>query len=309
VDTCGPAGDMSGTLTCHHDPDDGQCDDGDACTTDVCTSSGCSHSPMSCSDGNSCTVDTCSSTAGCIHTVDCDDGVPCTMDSCGPAGDMSGTLTCHHDPDDGQCDDGDACTTDVCTSSGCANIAMSCDDDDACTDDFCEGGVCGHEPVTCIGGDACAVSQCTDGECGCTIDPGCAAEGCTAGFWKTNAQKRNANAWPAPFEPDTKVTDVFDVPDCVAELRAATFLRALGFAGGPSLKAAAQGLVRSAVTAVLDAASDCVQYPACFGDVVTQVDAALASCNRGAMREVTAALEELNHLGCPLDQRGQCLTR
>lgn len=308
TDVCESAGDMSGTQECHHHPVDAACEDGNLCTTDTCTAQGCTSGPRDCDDGESCTADSCDPLLGCQHVLDCDDGVDCTDDYCDGAGNMSNEMVCHHDPVDAACDDGDACTTDACTLGDCVNEPIDCDDGDACTIDACAAGSCGSTPVDCDDGDACTIDGCADGVCTCAFDTGCTPQACTPGYWKNNAQKRNANAWPAGFTPGTKIGDVFVVPACIGStVRNATLLEGLDFRGGRSIRGTAQILLRSAIAGLLGSASSCVQYPVCSDALVARVDAALATCDRAEMRDATANLAILETLGCPLDQRGVCL--
>ena len=127
------------------------------------------------------------------------------------------------------------------------------------------------------------------------------------GEFREQRRRHDANAWPAAFMPGTKVGDVFNVPGCVGSgVRNATFLEALGFTGGRSVRAGAEALLRAAVGGLLNSASACVQYPVCSDALIAQVDAVLATCDRAAMQDAIASFAALETLGCPLDQRGVC---
>jgi hypothetical protein len=111
------------------------------------------------------------------------------------------------------------------------------------------------------------------GSSGCQLG----SQGCTAGYWKTNAQKYGANAWPSGLTPGTQIGDVFTVPTCVgSSLGNATFLQALGFSGGKTVSLAAQGLLKQSVGGLLNASNSCIQYGACQADLVARTNAALA---------------------------------
>jgi hypothetical protein len=315
IDSC--VGNMGGDHSCENVFDSSVCDDGDSCTTDTCTPTGCMHSGTPCPE--------------CGNNADCDDGNPCTKDSC--VGNMGGDHSCENVFDSSLCDDGDACTTDRCTSGGCQYAPVSCDDGDGCTVDSCTAGACQHAPVTCDDmdacttdacsgggctytpvscddGDACTLDQCTNGICGCEVDPTCASQGCTPGYWKTNAQKRGANAWPAGYGPTKKIKDVFAMPSCLGSgVGNATLLQGLGFMGGTTLDGVAKNLLRAATAALLNASSTCVQYGLCTDAVIAQTNAALASCARPPMKTLAGRLDAANSLTCPLDQRGTCRNR
>jgi hypothetical protein len=133
------------------------------------------------------------------------------------------------------------------------------------------------------------------------------AQGCTTGYWKTNAQKFGAAAWPAGLSPSATLNTVFAVPGCVdASLGNATLLQALSFSSGKTMTLAAQNLLRQATGSVLNASNTCIRYGACKDEVVARVNAALASCDRTRINDLAVQLEQLNSASCPLDARGIC---
>jgi len=93
---------------------------------------------------------------------------------------------------------------------------------------------------------------------------------------------------------------VFDVPDNY-ELGNYTLLQALSFRGGTGTADAAQILLRSAVSALLNASSQEVNYPLMTSQVIAQVNAALASNNRSTIIDLATKLDNYNNLGCPLN--------
>src|SRR6266542_7162578 len=82
-------------------------------------------------------------------------------------------------------------------------------------------------------------------------------EGCTPGYWK---QSQHLDSWVTTgYLPTQTLQSVFDVPDSYG-LDNYTLLQALSFKGGPGTTAAAQILLRAAVSALLNSASSSVDY-------------------------------------------------
>ncbi len=132
-------------------------------------------------------------------------------------------------------------------------------------------------------------------------------EGCGPGFWKNHAgvgPGPQGNAWPAPYTPATLLSSVFTIPSCVStafpNASTATLHEALGFKGGSGIGGAAQILLRAAVAALLNAQSPDVNYPLTTAQVMSMVNAALASCDRNTMLTLAGELDENNNLGCPI---------
>jgi hypothetical protein len=136
-----------------------------------------------------------------------------------------------------------------------------------------------------------------------TVDtPG--GEGLTPGFWKNNAAKKGAVAWgPTGFSPNQTLESVFNVPNSLG-MDNVTLLQALNFKGGGGVRGAAQSLFRAAVAAVLNASHPLVDYPMSLGDIIADVNAALATNNRGTMLSLKDELDALNNLGGGIDQHG-----
>jgi hypothetical protein len=121
-------------------------------------------------------------------------------------------------------------------------------------------------------------------------------EGCTPGFWK---QEQHFDQWVG-YTPNQDLESVFDVPDSLG-LDSATLLEALSFQGGNDLQGASQILLRVAVAALLNASSPDVDYPKTTAQIIAEVNAALASGNRGTITSVANSLDAANNVGCPLD--------
>jgi hypothetical protein len=132
-------------------------------------------------------------------------------------------------------------------------------------------------------------------------------EGCTPGFWKNNAVNWEANAWCDAFEPDDLFDTVFGVD---VTLRGqgrttypnATLLQALDANGG-----GINALARHAVAALLNACSDCVNYPTNDPqDIIDAVQAAVAAGSE-AIQDLHELLAYYNEFGCPVNQHGECV--
>ena len=123
-------------------------------------------------------------------------------------------------------------------------------------------------------------------------------EGCTPGYWKNHTSN-----WEE-YTTSTKLKTVFTFPASLASYGELTFLQALNLQGGTGLDGAVRILLRHAVAAFLNAAHEGVGYPyrrfAEPGFIQSDVNAALASLNRGTILALAADLDQKNNLGCPL---------
>lgn len=124
----------------------------------------------------------------------------------------------------------------------------------------------------------------------CTI----LSQGCTPGYWKNHPE-----SWKG-YSPTQRVDSVFSVPASVVDLADDSLKDALSYPGGPGLYGAARNLLRAATAALLNAAHDGVAYPRTEAAIIADVNAALASGNRGVMLALAAQLDADNNLGCPL---------
>ena len=86
----------------------------------------------------------------------------------------------------------------------------------------------------------------------------------------------------------------------VGTLASSTLREALEFRGGSTITAAQQILLRQAVAALLNAAHPDVAYPRTAAQVISTVNAALASNDRTAILALASALDAENNLRCPL---------
>jgi hypothetical protein len=123
-------------------------------------------------------------------------------------------------------------------------------------------------------------------------------QGCTHGYWKNHTE-----SWPPTgYLTSQKVKDVFSVPNGYAGyIKNATLLGALDFQGGNSLDEKAEILLKQAVAALLNAAHPSINYPLSVSEVISQVNAALASLNPTTITNLATLLDDYNKLGCPLN--------
>jgi len=120
-------------------------------------------------------------------------------------------------------------------------------------------------------------------------------EGCTPGFWKNST-----GSWE-DYSPSQKVNTVFTVPAKFATLGGRTLLQALSFQGGSTLNGAAQILLRAAVASLLNSThSEVDSFPLSTAEVISQVNAALATKDRGTILALASTLDGYNNAGCDL---------
>ncbi len=123
-------------------------------------------------------------------------------------------------------------------------------------------------------------------------------EGLTPGFWKNHT-----SVWQN-YSPNQTLESVFDVPDSLG-LDNTTLLQALNFGGGGGVKGAAQNLFRHAVAAILNAAHANVEYALATSQIITQVNAALASNNAATINALKNKLDAFNNAGGGIDAHGK----
>jgi hypothetical protein len=132
----------------------------------------------------------------------------------------------------------------------------------------------------------------------------CGEEGCTPGFWKNNADKKEASAWDC-FTPETLFSDVFGEVITInlgkkqETVDDPTLLEALKAQGG-----GINALARHATAALLNACSDCVQYPMTVDEIIAEVQDAIPD---GDIQGLKNQLAEYNEAGCPVNQQGECV--
>lgn len=128
-------------------------------------------------------------------------------------------------------------------------------------------------------------------------------KGCTPGYWK---QDQHFDSWvPTGLKPTDLVGKLFSNAYLYTlngtKMSKYTLVQALNFQGGSGLTGAAQILLRAAVAAELNARYQGIGYPLSAGAIITAVQNALASGNRGTMILLASQLDDLNNLGCVLN--------
>jgi hypothetical protein len=113
-------------------------------------------------------------------------------------------------------------------------------------------------------------------------------QGCTPGYWR---QTQHFDTWTAPYAPTTQFSAVF------ANAFPGKTLHDVVRLGGGGLNA----LGRSAVAALLNAASTTVHYDYTVAQVVSRFNTALASMNRAQIENQKNEFDFLNNQGCPLN--------
>lgn len=119
-------------------------------------------------------------------------------------------------------------------------------------------------------------------------------QGCTPGFWKNHV-----DVWTT-YTADQTVGSVFAVPVELSSLADDTLLDALQYGGGKDAEGGAMILLRAAVAALLNSESAGVDYPLTTGDILAQVNNALATLDKGTMVSLAATLDGYNNLGSPI---------
>ena len=121
-------------------------------------------------------------------------------------------------------------------------------------------------------------------------------EGCTPGFWKNNADKKDAVQWgPTGFSPSQLVSSLFSAAP--PEIGSLTLLQGLSLGGGGE-----EALTRQAIAAVLNAAHPDVDYPLTVTEIQTLVNEAFATGTDEEIEALKDMLDAANNASCPIDQ-------
>ncbi len=132
----------------------------------------------------------------------------------------------------------------------------------------------------------------------CTEPAG--GEGCTPGYWKV---PQHHDSWtPTGYGTTMLVGSVFTAANAAfPTLADDTLVQALGYPGGRDAIGAAQILLRAAVASLLNSSHPDVDFDRLQTDVISSVNAALASGNRSTMLTLATSLDRDNNDGCPLN--------
>ena len=263
-------------------------------------------------DSTTCGTD---DTPGDCRVPGCESGV-CVQSHADVADSTACTSTADIEGDCGTpgCEEGVCVAThnNVANSTACTSTP---DIEGDCRTPGCEEGACvathnnegDSTPCTDTDGQECTIAGCEAGSCIQTHVDNCeTGQGCTPGFWKANFDKKGANAWPTT---NVLLGSVFTIPaclDCDIDFANLTLRQALNLQGGKDACGKAEILFRAAAAAYLNSLSTCVQFELSTGELVAEVNAALANCDPTAIITEATRLDGFNNAGCPLNQQGQC---
>jgi hypothetical protein len=123
------------------------------------------------------------------------------------------------------------------------------------------------------------------------------AEGCSHGYWRTHP-----GSWPATgYSTSQTVSSVFSQASLYPSIASVTLLDSLSFQGGSDVTGAAKNMLKQATGALLNSAHAGIDFPWETADLISEVNAALASQNINTLLSLATVLEHDNTLGCPLN--------
>lgn len=114
-------------------------------------------------------------------------------------------------------------------------------------------------------------------------------EGLSPGFWKNHPAM-----WTAPYHGDMTLGAAGFSGSLY---QSSTMMQALNFGGGSGVAGAQRILFRAAVAALLNAADSDIDYPLTIAQVLSDVNAALATGSRDTMLALAEILDGHNNLG------------
>ncbi len=122
-------------------------------------------------------------------------------------------------------------------------------------------------------------------------------QGCSHGYWKNHP-----DSWPATgYSTSQTVSSVFSQASLYPSIGSVTLLGSLSFQGGSDVTGAASNLIKQATGSVLNSAHAGIDFPWQTAQLISEVNAALASQNGNTLLNLAVALEHDNTLGCPLN--------
>jgi hypothetical protein len=114
--------------------------------------------------------------------------------------------------------------------------------------------------------------------------------GCSANFWRLDAERHAADAWPAGYGPEQNLSTIFANGDGISLL--------------PMLRVQGEGvnrLLQQGVAAVLNSAHTDLDYPLTTQQVIDAVNTTRAAGNAAAVDALADQLAGYNALGCGVD--------
>ncbi|MEA2564434.1 MAG: hypothetical protein QOH06_5938 [Acidobacteriota bacterium] len=122
-------------------------------------------------------------------------------------------------------------------------------------------------------------------------------EGCSHGYWKNHE-----SSWPATgYSTGQKVSSVFSQASLYPTLATSTLMQSLSFNGGSDVTSAAANMLKQATGSLLNSAHPGVDFPWSTAQLISDVNAALASKNSSVLLSLASDLDKANNLGCPLN--------
>ena len=136
--------------------------------------------------------------------------------------------------------------------------------------------------------------------------------GCTPGFWKQPAYRNEVWTDDDVYGPSDLVSDVFELAVDEGgrgrngvDFTTMTLLEALDGGGGPGVAGAQQILLRAATAGLLNIQHEDVNYPKTAPQLISEVNAALATEDREQILSLAYELDELNNEGCSINAFGE----
>jgi hypothetical protein len=129
------------------------------------------------------------------------------------------------------------------------------------------------------------------------------AKACTPGYWK---QSQHFASWTPTTLTTTQLIGTQFSNAGLYSLKGKsmanyTLLEGLSFKGGSTVAGAAEILLRAAIAADLNSRNSNLSYPMTTANILTSVNAALASGNRDTILSLGVRLDNYNNGGCPLN--------
>jgi hypothetical protein len=126
---------------------------------------------------------------------------------------------------------------------------------------------------------------------------------CTPGYWK---QSQHFASWiPTTLTTTQLLATQFSNANLYVlkgkSMANYTLLEGLSFKGGSTLAGASEILLRAAIAADLNSRNSNLSYPMTTANVLTSVNAALASGNRDTILSLGVRLDNYNNGSCPLN--------